>query len=299
MKTKKLFIIFSIILLATGNLISQEYLPLCEESKVWNEMDYGWGQYVTRYTFLIGDTIIDNVLFKEVYTTLDSLLISDFYYCGAIYEDTLNKKVYFKSPYSQTNLLYNFNLEKGDTITFWYYGYPVFYEVDSVDYITDELGAFRKRIIFNDEFYYFTESWVEGVGSNWGLTTPGNLNIIADANTELLCMKQNNSTTYYNPDYDTCYIYSVGINENRNEKPDIQVFSQTYKEYLVFKINGLNVLNYSFEIYDMLGRRLIEDVFNGDYYKLSKQNIQPGTYICRITDFNKINLTIKFTVSYQ
>jgi hypothetical protein len=177
-------------------------------------------------------------------------------------------------------------------------GSSIFYEADSIDNVMDESGNLRRRILFNVGYPFFEESWIEGVGSTWGLTTVGNWQVWADANYELLCLKENGSTTFYNPLYDTCYMSTVGTFEHRAEQPKLQILSGNDGEFIEFQLKGLDDRNINFEVYDIMGRRLIVGAMAGSSYKLSGHRLPSGMYICRITDSNKINLTGKFMVMY-
>ena len=74
MKTNNLIIIAAIILFTSGRLTSQEYIPLCNENKAWNEMFLGMYDVQTVVNIMTGDTIIENISYKKVYSTPDTSL---------------------------------------------------------------------------------------------------------------------------------------------------------------------------------------------------------------------------------
>lgn len=137
----------------TQSLNSQPYNTFPTSDAVWNIVGdncFTGAKYRIRYGFY-GDTIVDSMLYVKVYALYDTTLInpkSD--YLGAIRE--INKRVYVKFPGYPEMILYDFNLNIGDTIFYEYEGWPggfqqfqhylVMLDIDSVKL---EDGKYRKQ----------------------------------------------------------------------------------------------------------------------------------------------------------
>jgi hypothetical protein len=168
-----------------------------------------------------GDTIINSKKYKSVFRQSGDV-IADFNraaYYAAVREDTIGEKIYcIKKDDGIERLLYDFSLNAGDTAsiyTFWPLEIPreTLIKVINVDSI-EISGQYRKRINLVPEFE-IPESWIEGIGSTYGLFYPA----ANDGNPEisipvLLCVHLNNDIIYQISD--NCYseIWVDGINEN-------------------------------------------------------------------------------------
>ncbi len=115
-------------------------------------------------------------------------------YLGAVRENTTAKKIYFIPPgTSIEELLYDFNLQAGDTIK----GYlpastPSLLTVQSVDSVLAGT-TYRKRWKTNS--CYFADI-IEGIGSTYGLIEKIPWCETDMAHYSLLCCKQNDSALY-------------------------------------------------------------------------------------------------------
>ncbi len=161
---------------------SQAYAPFPTDSTVWRER---WeagdgGQTVDMgvlYHYLVGDTIINGKLYSILYGTEVPFLTqySNGYPIqprGYIREE--NKSIYFypSSGLWDEGLIYDFNLEVGDTM-YWdpdvlpipEPSFGIVVEIDSIQ-ITN--GDFRKRYFINGN-YGVDIQVIEGIGSVMGL----------------------------------------------------------------------------------------------------------------------------------
>lgn len=94
---------------------AQNYHPFIDTNKVWSVVEgYSLFSYNTYYYKFSGDTNINNVSYKKMLSTTDSNLVSNWGYRAALREDTLHR-VYISMNNQPEKLLYNFNLQVGDT----------------------------------------------------------------------------------------------------------------------------------------------------------------------------------------
>ncbi|OFY19365.1 MAG: hypothetical protein A2X02_04785 [Bacteroidetes bacterium GWF2_29_10] len=125
---------------------------------------------------------------------------------GYIKEDTLAKKIYFALKNKDTliyNLIFDFGVKKNDTVKIQYIDF--WYEVDTICLNVDSIGEIdlngeKRRIFFsshftklNNEEYYDTLFWIEGIGGNYGLFIYDNG---YDNWHELMCVKSDNNIDY-------------------------------------------------------------------------------------------------------
>lgn len=172
-----------------------------------------------------GDTVISNKQYKKVFRQIFDT-VADFNratYYAAVREDTLNEKIYcIQTTDGIERLICDFSLNAEDTVSVYCFwpseNYPrlEFIEVNSVDSIQIN-NQFRKRInIKNGYSIDYEESWIEGIGSTFGLFFPSAYGVVdLGAIPELLCIHINDTMIYQNPDFNTCYYYEeIGISEN-------------------------------------------------------------------------------------
>lgn len=178
----KNFLIFSFILVSFI-ASCQDYTPFDFENGEWfcrYSIKGGiTGQHGTYYAvdslrfYCDGDTVINNIRFHKIYYNgytesqiVERTFITD--YLGAIRNDTLEKRVYFRDARAGEDLggtgtvLYDFNLKSGDSIQTgcWSGDREPVVKIDSVYFC----GHYHKR--YNTASGY----WVaEGIGSKYGL----------------------------------------------------------------------------------------------------------------------------------
>ncbi len=155
------------------------YHPFPDSNAVWGmgagciDNNCGTAEYVQDA--YAGDTLIDGFTYKRIE---HEVLVTAGGCCfppegmgmGFLREDVSARKVYWRSPWiTSDTLLYNFNLNTGDTLD-GYFGYcNQGWTVQSVDSILVG-SSYRKRINFDTSETCGPFSFIEGVGSNIGLT---------------------------------------------------------------------------------------------------------------------------------
>ncbi len=164
---------------------SQEYVPFPTDSTVWNE---GWssndgisqtGSGIEQF-YLSGDTTIDNVTYSLIYTgwypyspEIIPPEISQTEFVGLIREE--DKKVYFtqKSVFDDSlditdeKILYDFNLNIGDTLHCHFWNPVSFRVVQEIDSVLILNGNYRKRYTMVGDWHSY--EIIEGIGSLDGL----------------------------------------------------------------------------------------------------------------------------------
>ena len=240
----KKLLLFSTAVLALTVAHSQTavYHPFPDTNAIWAERVYNIynngtaGE--TRYA-LKGDTIINAKNYKKIYSLKDSTIIDlpccPSTYIGAIREQ--NKKVYAIIDTIPEQLLYDFNLSVGDTITYYYHISPnnitqvtfslVTTKVDSILLLD---GKYRKRWIFATASInaYYGDTIVEGIGgiAQVGLFSPFDSHSwVIGYMGQFTCFKQNDTVLYlHNPTCNRCFC-SLTTGILNEEKQSTVLFS--------------------------------------------------------------------------
>jgi hypothetical protein len=112
----------------------------------------------------------------------------------------------------EEHLLYDFSLEAGQTTTIYPAGFP--YEVTATSTGTATVNGEQRKVIYFDMDWY-TEVWVEGVGSMQGVDTPFITQVMADWIPNLTCYYWGNDLAYDNPDEETVCDAFLSVGEQR------------------------------------------------------------------------------------
>jgi hypothetical protein len=123
---------------------------------------------------LIGDTLIDSLLYKKIYLlhdTLDSITM----YMGAIREDSINKVYIIPSNYTDEIIFYDFSLNIGETFKINTINFDGTFdklfteEIKVIDTLTITLLNQQRRVIKVESGSANYIYWIEGIGTNHGL----------------------------------------------------------------------------------------------------------------------------------
>jgi hypothetical protein len=289
---KNLIVIFSLFLGTVVQGQNDLYYPLPESNAIWNFHYYAWcggpNNADEQYSITIaGDTSINNQTYKKLW--IPSILSHTVGICpgvepgykGAFRQDTTAKKVYYMPPLENIEqLLFDFNLAVGDTVT----GYTqltaqhpdVVLSIDSV-----LIGnTFRHRWNINNEYDI---SIIEGVGSTYGLVeqSPGGY-IITEEGFEFNCFSHFGVTLY--PDtLDICD--SISIIKPLKIIPDIiKILPNPSSGNFTVNLsrNDWVMLN----IYDLTGKIIRTRNIKG-VTGIQIEGIENGMYIVEVCDKNR------------
>lgn len=273
---KKIFII--IITLSSFTIGRPQ--TLVDTNKLWSIVNCSYYMNpfcLTDFYRFQGDTIIGLNNYKKLFTAGDSTALY-WNYFGAMRQDS-DKKVYYHSGMNE-NLLYDFELNKNDTINLNIHSIPIQLVVDSVDTVVLLNGEKRRRLLFD----LYNEQWIEGIGSMFGLTNVAYYLYMYDASADLNCFKENDTLKYHNINYPTCNFSSgIGISETTS----LKLFSINPNPFTVSTTLSFSNPNHeecAIKIYDMTGQlvRKISHVTN-DKLIIEKEILKSGLYLFVLT----------------
>ena len=239
------FLLFFSLNLSFGQ--SYSYVPFPTKSAVWwqffeSSISNPNSSCFTQKFLITSDTVIGSYTYHKLHLTSSSnagingcappgnATISQLNY-GAFRNDTANKKVWlrrFQYSGSQDTLLYDFDLNLGDTLgstllidSSW------FMEVVRVDTISLG-GVLRKRFVLGNS--YCSDSLqvlIEGIGSTAGLTLSPYAPWCLNGTATLECMADSVKTIY--PDTTTVCQLVTQLSESTYERNPLLVFPNPTK----------------------------------------------------------------------
>jgi hypothetical protein len=266
------------------------YYPFPDSNAVWNETSWYIDNIVMAYYttptifFLAGDTIISTQQYKKIlssgYTNRSTYPFTNFNYfsnkyAGAIRQDSIHKKVYYSNTYFTDTLLYDFNLNIGDTLPASYVNFQNSNYVSSIDSIL--IGSsYRKQYhisvrgsSFSGDSNYV--SIIEGIGSTFGLTYP--LMPPGEAGSTLNCFSQNNVTLFINPQ-GNCDL-TLSVKELSIPSSSFQISPNPNSSS--FTIQPSNNIKQTLQIFDVNGKMVLNQSINGKT-TIDATNLADGVY---------------------
>jgi hypothetical protein len=238
---------------------------------------------VTSFKFWFkGDTVIEGKHYKKVLKQANDSVpdIHKAFYYAAVREDTSGEKIFcfHKDDYAE-RLIADFSRQVGDTVSvysFWPFESPIkkLLEVSAIDSILIQ-NEYRRKLDLSDAGYNYPESWIEGIGSTWGLFYPAAFGVADVGLPELLCVNINDTLIYQNPSYDNCYKdFWVGINIKENAKKHIEIFPTVTNGIINIRSEN-NKNDTHISVFDNQGIKLKEEILT-NYINLS--SLKTGVY---------------------
>ncbi|MEE4259035.1 MAG: T9SS type A sorting domain-containing protein [Bacteroidales bacterium] len=244
---------------------STQAQEIVDNQKLWSILtghclpDYT--TYTTSFFKFEEDTIIDGKTYKMVFISEDEFQEEWFFFGSFIRED--NKKVYLREYFGEEGLIYDFNLQLGDTVVV---NNPravsevalVLTEIDSVE----TSDGYRERWKLTNEEFLIPEYWIEGIGSTGGILNSSTEVFGGLCGTYiLLCEEENGNTIYLNPEYEQCYYLLLNNAEEQEAlqisykliyKPSIRAMELIFNEHgkrhiLVSDIQGRTIARFESE----------------------------------------------------
>ena len=304
---KKVFLFLFFLATVSSKAQTFVYHPFPDSGAVW--METIWWTFFgppiipvdnDYILFMDGDTIISGNNYKKLSSSgywhpqgmpYDGANYYSDSCKGAFREDTVLKKVFYVPPYSSTEtLLYDFNLNIGDTLPVTYSNHSSSVTVTSIDSVL--MGSdYRKLIWLSMEresgMYAFI---VEGMGASYGM-----LNDFVpwfESGSYLRCFSVNNQTLYSDTNF-TC-VFNVGFQEL--EKQNYSLVISPNPATNQFTISNKQFPIKEIEIHDVLGQRitnLASPEVSGPSHSgegsasIDISELAPGIYFVRVLGENK------------
>lgn len=213
---------------------------------------------------------------------------------GFIREDS-SKHIYYNLDGTGDTLLYDFNLDVGDTLPNTWNNNKIYVNrVDSVDSVM--IGnTYRRKFVISSNNIPFC-SLIEGIGSTMGLLEP--IMYSTTSGSTLTCFKQNNKTLY--PDTTaSCNLFYLGVPGIYAPQPTVSLYPDPNNGVFTLEIKNYGpTYNSEIDIYSMLGEKVYSK-FSGysSQIPIHLSIYAAGIYLYRITTMNGKQLaTGKFVI---
>jgi hypothetical protein len=303
---KKHLLTLSLFILTQIFVKGQAYIyhPFPDSNAIWSD-DWNETPQTHQRLGIMGDTIILGTTYKKIYTLFDTTFTSPFStYYAAIREQ--DKRIYTIIDNSNEQLLYDFNLLVGDTIT---YNYSLTPEIDSFSRVVTKIdsiilmdGTYRKRYYLDANWNcYLNDTIVEGIGSiSWkGLFNPLNSDICTCGDSyNFSCFKQNDTVLYMNNTFCNYCFCGLGLSVTDIIKNiNIQVSPNPFTSHTTINVSN-GIRNATLTVYNLYGQQVkqIKNI-SQQTFTLHQDHLPSGLYYISLMQNNKIIATDKLVIT--
>lgn len=233
----------------------------------------GGVQLYSRMYESLGDTMVSGVLAKN---------ISGEYY----YEDS-NRVYWLRNSDTTFTLLYDFNLEQGDTLVFAKNdtNAPAEYLIDTILYVIvggDTLKEFYTQAINNEAVVWVIGPYIEGIGGVISLTPRSAL---ADPYPGLRCYSDTSiglfKYNYENYPCDETIIWS-GIEDALIL--NVSLYPNPASGSLSINLGELPKETLQLEVFSVLGQRMLQQELTKAQTQIDISRLPPGMYLFTLSD---------------
>lgn len=308
--TQVLLILASTALIAqqTATVGNKVYIPLPDTNAIWTELNGIYEGFPSQsWTSLFSietDTMLLGKNYNNIYerylspSTFDT--ISELY--ASIRQDTNAERVYIIRHYLSENierLLIDFNVSVGDTVILDAYFWDIdplntdsTFIVDSISEITlNNNQTHRIQYLSNHKALFpVSQIIIEGVGSIFNPFGPTTKLLNKNHRQRelccpmfLLCLTVDGENVYVNMDESTCQKLEI-LTSIRSTPPKaiVSLYPNPTDGFCRIEINSDCTLEKLFEIYDLLGRKVLQHKFYQNEITIDLGKLKPGTYVTKI-----------------
>ncbi len=293
---KKLTTLFFALFISAFQFINaQEYHPLIEEGKSWDDITCQMcgvcPNYAERYFYTGQDTLINGLLYSNIGKfnfigfsgmetcppySVDTVPYTDVRF---IYEDTTERKVYLWWN-NQPELLYDFSLQVGDTLFSAWAAFGGSIVVEQIDTVTLFNGEVRKRWTFDSwvELSYY----IEGIGMGTGLF--GDF-VQFEWWSELACVQLNGEQLWEaNSYWSGCYGL---VGEDEIATNTLQIYPNPAGDFIRLSTPE-NFNRAEVKIFNSLGQLVLVDAIQSENAVIDVSDLERGMYFVLVTSENGI-----------
>lgn len=290
---KKLLLISCLLLSLIAKAQTTTYHPFPEGDATWNFTYYpqSWSMLPNDYEHVnysitfSGDTLINNMTYHKLITPFASLRKG---YRGAIRQDIAAKKVFIVPPTEISEiLLYDFNLQVGDSVKGYIFPNDTIESIDSI-----AVGmSFRKRWKINNGYNVYI---IEGIGSTYGLLEPSPMYCTDCPEFQLNCYSENNQTIY--PDLQTNCELINSLNFIETNSSEIKVCPNSQNGSTTFLFENANILE--IKLIDMFAKVIYQQPTTNQK-TITIDHLQSGFYILIAKSTTNKLITKKLIISLR
>lgn len=231
----------------------------------------------------VGDTVISGYSWSKIYSSTDSLFISDLIFQGTT-RDT-NGLVLFQSPSSQIDTLYDFNLNVGDSVLYDFSFTSEYLFISNVDSILLN-GQYHKRIQISEPqgpnaFTLLSEIWIEGIGSLHGPLFPLSPKVFSTEipdRLDLTCSEVTSTNYWMDGAYSECYVNIVlGIGEGHIRL--FNIYPNPFGSTIEVDLGSTNLQRTRLTVYNSQGQVVYSESLSIKNSTVQLASLNPGIYL--------------------
>jgi hypothetical protein len=300
---KLLFFIVIYIGLPFFSRAQEEYHPFPTKNCIWTEYYNSGHGYSIFHNFALkdNDTIIKGKSYHKLYHSYDTIFTED-KLCGGLREE--NKRVYYYSIDSIKNLnapipidteiiLYDFNLQLGDTITNDNYRIRRLdmLDIEKIDYVI--MGT-ELRMVYTfgwNGYILLPEQWIEGIGCYRGLLSDVGDFPTNDWNSFLVCFIRDGEVLYHEH-FPNCFNTNTNIVQVLKNESNIKIAPNPAGSTIKIELDKSDYQKLI--ISDLSGQRIKQYQLKGiQTLSIERGNLPGGAYFFSVYDKKGEILTIK------
>jgi hypothetical protein len=212
-------------------------------------------------------------------------------------------KFYLRNLLGEEGLAYDFSVNIGDTVEINnpFGAIPVAAIVNNVDSVLIEPGnELRKRISLYEYQYYFNEEyWIEGIGSSAGLTVSGmDMTLLTGGDDyTLLCYYEEEEMLFKSTLYTLCYYPLVDIPEINQGDGDVSLFPNPVNGISHLIIQNPENKKYTITMNSIFGQRLQKiEITSPKEIEINSADFPCGVYFYSVLENNELIYCDKFLI---
>ncbi|MBL0913603.1 MAG: T9SS type A sorting domain-containing protein, partial [Bacteroidia bacterium] len=244
--------------------------------------DPGFIAIRTDVFFYSGDSTIAGTTWNKLYTSTNENLSSPVFK-GYIHSSA--PYVFFRDIAGNTDILYNFSLQVGDSILYNFGQFNAWIKVQTTDSVQVN-GNWHKRIRFAEPegpnaFTELGEEWIEGIGSKYSPLFPLTPRLFSTEVTDtedLSCTFYSASAYWHNSGFTECFSQRYFSLHEAMPEPLLRIYPNPVTDvlYAVMEQNGTQPADV--RIYDHTGRTVYQASPQGTSFQLQLGTLAPGMY---------------------
>jgi len=227
--------------------------------------------------------------------------MEDWELSGFIRED--ENKYYLRNLAGEEGLVYDFNLNIGDTLAINNpFGFiPIEVTAINIDSVfLEPANEYRKRITLLEYANFgYEEQWIEGIGSLAGLTQSGwDITLLTGGDDyTLLCYYEESEIKFNTELYSLCFYPIVSVHTNIQKKKAITLFPNPVNNISSLEIENPKLQNLTVKIFNSTGN-LVKEYQTTLQVKIEirSSNYKKGIYFYQVIENNQQIFYSKFII---
>lgn len=259
------------------NLNSTIAQNLVSQGNQWNTSTTSWwgGQNTYSKSLKVEGTIETNgYIYSKIIRSSDSLN-NEWINTNIRLRQDSSSKIYILENGNES-VLYDFSLIIGDT--FYIESWDCEIIVTNIDSVQLNNGEKRKRLFLNNSVHPGEPplEWIEGIGSQFGLTEYRGVYCAIDLNNKLLCF-YNNQELLYPANPPNCFETITSAIEPLSANSKVQIMPNPFNNN-IFLYNKSENSIIEFRVYSNLGVEINSKLCTQQINQINLEKLIPGAY---------------------